>query len=160
MKIVLTIILLSISLTIFAKDGSSGCGPGWYVLKENSILSSSLRATTNGILVPTVTIGMTFGTSNCAKHKIVKSEKEGLHFATENYFEIAFDSAKGDGDFLMAYGEVLGCGNDSLPVFKQEMKNNVTKIFSPESISPEKVLKETYKVILNNKELTASCFAG
>jgi hypothetical protein len=28
---------------IQAQDSSSGCGPGWYVLKDNSLLSSSGR---------------------------------------------------------------------------------------------------------------------
>lgn len=35
---------------------------------------------------------MTFGTSNCTKHSIVKKQKENLKFATENYYAIAADS--------------------------------------------------------------------
>ena len=69
----LTSLMIAASLCVgasqaMAMDGSSGCGPAWYVFKENTILSSSLRGTTNGTLWPVVTIGMTFGTSNCANH--------------------------------------------------------------------------------------------
>ena len=86
--LILFILATVISGTAYGADGSSGCGPGWYILKDNSLVSSALRATTNGILVPVVTLGMTFGTSNCSKHKIVKKEKESLHFVTMNYFEL------------------------------------------------------------------------
>ena len=44
----------------------------------NSLLSSSLRATTNAILL-NGTFGMTFGTSNCSKHSIVKKEFQKIH---------------------------------------------------------------------------------
>ena len=83
------------SCSLFAADGSSGCGPGWYLFKENSLVSSAFRATTNGILFPSVTFGMTFGTSNCTQHKLVLKEKESLHFVTENYFEVQADMARG-----------------------------------------------------------------
>lgn len=160
MKIIVTMIIFACSLQAFARDGSSGCGPGWYVFQKNSILSSSLRATTNGILLPTVTIGMTFGTSNCAKHSLVMSEKEGLKFATENYFEIAFESAKGNGPSLTTYGDIMGCRGKSLELFKNKMKKNTDQIFSKDSIDPQKVLKETYIMIFNDKELGQSCFAS
>ena len=82
-KAALALALLS-ATSAFAADGSSGCGPGWYIFKENSMVSSALRATTNGWSSPVVTIGMTFGTSNCAQHKLVMNDKRGLHFVTHN----------------------------------------------------------------------------
>ena len=75
MKKCLISLAILFSINAMAKDGSSGCGPGWYLLKKNSILSSSLRVTTNGIFFPTTTLGMTIGTSNCSKHKHFHTEK-------------------------------------------------------------------------------------
>ena len=56
-KIILIVLVAMFSTQLLAADGSSGCGPGWYVTKKNSLLSSAIRATTNAILIPTVTLG-------------------------------------------------------------------------------------------------------
>jgi len=157
-NLILSLLVLSVSVSAFAMDGSSGCGPGWYVAKDNSLLSSSIRATTNAILIPSVTLGMTFGTSNCSKHSIVKLEKERIKFATENYFEIATDSAKGQGEFLAAYGELMGCSVESIELFSKSMQGQFKTIFSKDNIEPEGLVKETYKVILQNSKLTQACF--
>lgn len=153
------------SLTIFstisiAADGSSGCGPGWYVAKKNSLLSSMIRATTNGLLAPTVTIGMTFGTSNCSKHSIVKREKESLKFATENYYEIATQASKGEGEFLSVFAETIGCSQNSLPQFGQEMKRNFSKIFFKNDQNPNILLEKTLHLIFENSSLRNACFTA
>jgi hypothetical protein len=160
MKVILSgLFLFSLSFGAMAADGSSGCGPGWYIAKDNSLLSSSIRSTTNAILGVSVTFGMTFGTSNCQKHSIVKNEMEDLKFATENYFEIAADSSKGEGQFLAAYAELMGCKGESINSFKTQMKNNFKELFNQDSINPEKLVKETYMLILRDENLVKSCFA-
>lgn len=160
MKLLLLCVgMLFLSFQSFGADGSSGCGPGWYVAKKNSLLSSSLRSTTNGLLFPSVTFGMTFGTSNCAKHSIVKNEKEDLKFATENYFEIAADSTKGNGEFLSAYAELMGCHGDAVQKFNKKVKIGFDKLFKKDSIDPTNLVKETYILILEDKELVKNCFA-
>jgi len=143
-----------------AKDGSSGCGPGWYVLKKNSIVSSSLRATTNGILATTVTLGMTSGTSNCSKHSIVLNEQKSLHFSTENYFELIADIDKGEGEFLTAYAQTIGCKTGANKLFKQQVKANFNTIFPSTEVKPKRVLGEVYKVIFRNQKLTQFCSLG
>lgn len=159
MKKVIIVVLMSVlSFHTFAKDSSSGCGPGWYVAKDNSLLSSALRATTNGLLFPSVTFGMTFGTSNCSKHSIVKLEKERLKFATENYYEIAVESAKGNGEYLTAYGELMGCQSTYAQKFSDKMRENFGHIFSESEVSPEDLVKKTYLIILQDNELRKACF--
>lgn len=152
------IILGLVSQVCFAADGSSGCGPGWYVLKDNSILSSALRATTNGILIPTVTLGMTFGTSNCTKHSIVKNEVEHIKYATENLYEIAADSTRAQGPFLNTYAELMGCKGKHQKTFNQGMQRNFKKIFNDLNSKPQEVIKNTYIMILESSELRQSCF--
>lgn len=144
------------SLSTFAKDGSSGCGPGWFIMKKNSLVSSALRVTTNGILFPFVTLGMTFGTSNCSKHSIVKTEKKSLYFVTQNYFELKGDIAKGNGDFLTAYAKTIGCQSQDYKYFSQKMKGKFDKVFK-DQVNNEEVLLETYKVILTDPVLVKSC---
>ncbi len=158
MKTILKLISLSIFLvsSTMARDGSSGCGPGWYVFKKNSLVSSSLRSTTNGFLAPSVTFGMTFGTSNCTKHSIVKTEKKTIHFVTHNIHEIKAEAAKGSGDFLSAYAKTIGCKSEDHKYFSSKLKNNYNEIFKNKA-SNEKVIVETYKVILSDKRLLYSC---
>jgi hypothetical protein len=156
MRSIVLVLVTLFSLSTFAKDGSSGCGPGWYIMKKKSILSSALRITTNGILFPFVTLGMTFGTSNCTKHSLVKTERKSLYFITQNYFELKGDSAKGKGDFLTAYGKTIGCKSDDLEYFSGRMQNDFQNIFK-EEIDNEEVLLETYKVILADPVLVKSC---
>lgn len=147
------------SCSLFAADGSSGCGPGWYLFKENSLVSSAFRATTNGILFPSVTFGMTFGTSNCTQHKLVLKEKESLHFVTENYFEVQADMARGAGQYLSTLGQTLGCDASAIPYFEQKAKDHFKTLYKSDA-KPEGVLLETYKMILNDQKLLKACSLG
>lgn len=159
MKFILSLILTFTSLSLFAADGSSGCGPGWYFFKENSLVSSALRATTNGILFPSVTFGMTSGTSNCTKHKLVLKEKESIHFITENYLEVEADVTRGQGTYLSTLIQTIGCDPAVMPYFKEQAKKNYSELFDG-SINPEESLKKTYMMILRDKQLVRACSLG
>lgn len=154
----IVLVSLFLSFNLFAADGSSGCGPGWYILKENSLVSSSLRATTNGIFAPTTTIGMTLGTSNCSKHKIVLNEKKSLHFVTHNMPELMAEVSKGNGEYLSAFNETLGCNAKASAELKNKLKENYQSIF--ESDDAQKVLGNIYKTIFNNKKLAQDCIVS
>lgn len=137
MKLVKLFLLASLFLTstVFAKDSSSGCGAGWYIFKKNSLVSSSLRATTNAMLLNTV--GMTFGTSNCSQHSIVKTEKEAIYFAESNHDQLMLDIARGEGEYLSAFSEIVGCKEESLG---KSLQKNFNKIYVEESDNSVKVL--------------------
>ena len=137
------------STQALASDGSSGCGPGWYIFKETSLVSSAFRATTNGILVPVVTLGMTFGTSNCTQHKIVLKEKESLYFATQNHFELKTDIAKGGGEYLSAFATTIGCPASAQGRFNEKMRSGYSRVYPNRQVNPEQVLLETYKTIFS-----------
>lgn len=148
-----------VTASSFAADGSSGCGPGWYIFKENSLVSSALRVTTNGFLFPSVTFGMTSGTSNCTKHKLVLKEKESLHFVTENFYELQSDAARGQGMYLTTLMQTIGCGKDVQKIFLDESKRNFTKIFK-EHATPAEALEATYIMILEDQSMVRSCSLG
>lgn len=145
------------SFQAFAADGSSGCGPGWYLFKENSLLSSALRATTNAVLFPVTTIGMTVGTSNCTQHKLVLKEKESLHFATMNHFELKNEVAKGQGEYLSAFASTMGCPAQAQRHLNQSLQKSFKNIYPGSEVAPSNVLIEVYKVILSDRELTQQC---
>lgn len=156
-KLIVVLIGLLFTGQVMAADGSSGCGPGWYVFKNNSLVSSSLRATTNGILMPLQTLGMTFGTSNCSKHSIVKNEKRSLHLATMSYFELQADIAKGSGEHLAAFASTLGCSPSELGYVGLQFQKNYSTIYPDSQINPERALSEAYKVIFRDKHLINRC---
>lgn len=152
--------MMGLSQTARAMDGSSGCGPGWYILKENSLVSSALRATTNGVLVPVVTLGMTVGTSNCTQHKIVLKEKESLHFATMNHFELKRDLAKGNGEYLEAFATTMGCPATAQTRLNNRLRSSFERIYPDAGLQPDRTLLETYKTIFSDRELTEKCSLG
>lgn len=158
LKLVLVTLALSIGSQVLAADGSSGCGPGWYLFTENSLVSSSLRGTTNGVLAPVTTIGMTFGTSNCTRHKLVLKEKETLHFVEQNYFELKTQVARGGGAYVTALAQTMGCVPGAEVQLGQKLQQSYQSIF-PMTQAPraDSSLIEVYKIILQNSELSEKC---
>lgn len=149
---------LSFSIFTYAADGSSGCGPGWYIFKDNSLLSSALRVTTNSILFPVTTIGMTVGTSNCSRHQIVMREKETLYFVTQNFYELKNQVARGNGSHVVALSQTMGCGAQASQALGQELQRSYQNIFpAQQNPNAESSLTEIFKVILKNPELTQAC---
>lgn len=149
--------ILNFNMAARAADGSSGCGPGWYVMKDNSLVSSFLRSITNAFLFPTTTVGMTFGTSNCTRHKLVQTEQESLHFATQNYFEILAEASRGQGKTLAAFSDTIGCPVKARGHFAERFQKNFMQVFSTSQVGPEKMLQEVYRFILNDETLTHAC---
>lgn len=158
MKIMILLVTLVFAYQTQAADGSSGCGPGWYLFKNNSLISSALRATTNGFLFPATSLGMTFGTSNCTRHGIVNKEKETLHFVTHNYFEIKAQAAMGKGSHLVALAQTMGCSRFASEQLGHSLKKSYGEIFpSTNSIHPENSLVQIFKTILNQPQLARQC---
>jgi len=156
-KMLLFVGILMSAFAAQAMDGSSGCGPGWFLFKDESLVSSSLRSTTDGVLWPTVTGGMTSGTSNCSKHSIVREDKESLHFATMNYYEIKGEIARGEGPFLTSFGSTLGCSGEVRAHLNQTLKENYRQIFPSSEVSPEHAVDEIHKVIQQDQLLSQQC---
>jgi hypothetical protein len=158
MKYTLFAIAFALSSTLaIARDSSSGCGPGWYILPDNSLVSSALRAVTNTITWPISTLGMTVGSSNCTQHKLVLKEKETLYFATQNYYELMRESALGGGEFMGAYFSTIGCHSGIEAHFSKLIQQNYNQIFHTKSDKPEDLVEETFKIILEDSELSQSC---
>ena len=106
MKNVIIGLLALISATsVMAADSSSGCGMGWQVAPNQSLISSSTRSIVNATF--SNTIAMTLGTSGCAKHSIVKNDAKGIHFAEANLNQLAIEMARGNGEFVTSFSSVF-----------------------------------------------------
>lgn len=151
-KLVLLAFFTLISSNLFAGDGSSGCGAGWYVFKDNSLISSALRATTNATFLST--IGMTFGTSNCSKHSIVQKEREAIHFAEANYDTLMIEMGQGKGEFVAALGGLVGCEGAE---FGSAMQANYERVFN-ESVKDGNSFYQSFKgAVMTSPELARAC---
>lgn len=146
----LTLSLLS--LGTFAGDSSSGCGLGWAVFKDTSLVSSALRATTNAFFLNT--IAMTSGTSGCAKHSIVKNDKKSLHFMDANKHQLMTEMALGNGEYVSALSQLMGCEEVA---FTQNMRENFQNVFVREDMPARELVNRVQMQIISNKELAASC---
>lgn len=151
---------LWVSSSAMAADGSSGCGPGWYVFKENSMLSSAARAVTNWVLFPSSTLGMTFGTSNCTQHKLVLQEKASLHFATMAYHDLMIQAALGQGQHLAAFAHTLGCDWRVQETFNRSLQAHYDTLFPSTTDDPSTLVGGAIEQILANPELSRQCAAG
>lgn len=126
--------IILLASTANAADKSSGCGLGWYVLKENTLVSSFFRATTNGLFFNN-TFGMTSGTSNCAKHDFVDKDKKSLHFLEANYHNLMVEAAIGAGEHLDGFSQSFGCQKAEMSSFKQMLRTRHADFFT---LAPER----------------------
>ena len=89
--------------------GSDGCGLGWQVTDKKTMSATTTRGTTNGV-VP-ATFGMTSGTLGCEQHPFVKAEMDAVQYAHNNYENLSIDMAKGQGEYVTAFAEAMGCSD-------------------------------------------------
>jgi len=158
-RTVLVILALGFSSAAFADDSSNGCGLGWKVTKRKSLVSSSVRGTTNSIAY-NQTFGMTSGTSGCAQHSIVKNERAVEHFVEANYNNLMVDMAKGEGEYVQALAYVMGCDATSVEHFTNMTQKNYGAIFTSDSIGPQKLIQNVKSQVTSDSALAVSCSAS
>jgi hypothetical protein len=149
-KSVLSVVLLLsvFTLSAHADDQSSGCGLGWQFFKKNSLVSSSLRSTTNVIALNT--IAMTSGTSGCAKHDIVMKEKAALYYAEANYQKLQSEMAEGQGEHLKAFAMLLGCQGANAVQAERLLQGNYGNVFTSDQVVPSEMLNNTARTIYSS----------
>lgn len=151
-------VFLANPVSLSAADSSSGCGPAWYILKDQSLLSSSARAITNGALYPLVTLGMTFGTSNCTKHSIVLEEKQQEQFISAHFDQLKIEIAQGHGNYLENFSGLLGCNESTKPILSQSLKQNFSQIYQDTQDSAM-VWGRIQHLVKSQQELESGCQA-
>lgn len=158
-RIVFAVALMFSGTVALAKDGSNGCGPGWYLFESNSLVSSWLRDMTNGFLSPAVTFGMTSGTSNCAKHSIVEQDKQSEHLVTVTLDSLRQDVAIGQGPFLEAYAETFSCDPSAQDDLGRTLQAHFADLFDGD-VQPGQVVERTRNIIRSHPKLAGLCQAA
>ncbi len=148
------ILFLGFSINLYARDSSAGCGIGWEINGDNSFFGTSIRGTTHSTLVPT--FSMSFGTSGCAKHSIVKNESRGIHFAESNFAVLMVEMSLGEGEYLAGFTNVMGCDQVEA-TFRDVMQTNYDRIFSADEVTPVEMYKNVLTQIKSDQTLATNC---
>ena len=153
MKLIIGLMALVATTSVFAADSSSGCGMGYEVAPKQSLVSSSTRSIVNGTFSNTV--AMTLGTSGCAKHSIVKNDAKGIHFAEANMNVLALEMARGNGEFVTTFASVYGCNNSE--AFGSMVQSNYESVLPSANTTGVELYNNVKTQIRNNATLSASC---
>lgn len=138
-KLIVATVLLT-GLSGFASGGggsadkSNGCGLGWEIAPQKSLISSYTRAITNAST--SSTSGMTSGTSGCDKHSIVDNKKLDIHYAEVNFHSLMIEMALGQGQYLKGFATVLGCNDSSLEEFSKMTQKYYQELLPSENATP------------------------
>ncbi len=134
--------------------GMAGCGLGSLIIKNHS-KGPQIGAWILNVIGYQIS-AITTGSSNCGITKDDLAMKEQEVFMEVNLSSVAKDAAKGEGEHLSAFAEILGCGQGAeLNVFSNLTRDNYSTIFST---SDSKAVLENFRgVIKSNETLASAC---
>lgn len=149
MKGLMISVLGGVCLLLFAgvalagqAEDNCGCGLGtllWGDKADNSVMSQSLQATTNGIL-GNQTFGITSGTLGCEQPSRVAANERLMEFAVANMDNLARDIARGEGESLDTLAELLSVPAESRSEFYGSLQGSFGEIFVTGAESAASVL--------------------
>ncbi len=137
-----------------AQDKSNGCGVGWYIFKDKSIVASSVRGTTNS--VSPNSFSMTSGTSGCAQHSLVLEESRGLHYLEANFDHVRMEAARGDGTMLSGLAASLGCRGEDYAAFKNLNQTHYTYLYQGAQVGDASDVLARVKYVMS-QDLPSAC---
>ena len=136
-----------------SEDKSDGCGLGWQVTKNHTMIATTTRGTTNGVVSPTY--GMTSGTLGCDQHSLAKRDQAAALYAANNYESLSTEMAEGKGEYLQGFARTLGCNDASLNTFGKMTQSNYGSL--SDSKNGFELIKSVKDQIKQNPTLSANC---
>ena len=144
-------------VTWAAQYGMAGCGLGALVFtNENDQVSQVLAATTNGTF-GSQTFGITSGTSECTQDGRMRSGRETEAFVEVNFESLAQEMAKGQGEHLTAFAQLLGCSEGSVHQFGHLAQRNYGQIFTRAGMTPLELIDAVKQNIAGDEVLYRTC---
>jgi hypothetical protein len=148
-KLLVLALCVSVAMLLFAgpvvagraKD-NCGCGLGtvlWGDKADNSILSQSMQATTNGTF-GNQTFGITSGTSECDQPPKWAAKKRLLEFVNNNMDNLAKDIAVGQGESHETLAELMEIPGADRNEFYGKLQSNFDYIFATGKEEPATIL--------------------
>lgn len=144
--------------SVYAKGGygMAGCGLGSLLITKNSNGMQMLASTTNGTF-GNQTFGITSGTLNCTKDGAMKAEAEQIFFAEVNMRHLSRNMAEGQGEFLGAFAELLGCEQSAQPTLFELTQSKYESLFPRPDTAPAEMLSALKGEMRAHPSLSGSC---
>jgi hypothetical protein len=112
-------------------QNNTGCGLGtllWEGKADDSVISQSLQATTNGTF-GNQTFGITSGTLGCEQPANIIKNDRSLAFTADNMDLLARDIASGQGETLNTLAELMNFPTADRPGLYATLQANFDQIF-------------------------------
>ena len=110
-----------------ARDTFDGCGLGWDVTDEKTMIATTTRGTTNYFVPPT--FGMTSGTLGCDTFDgFAAVERDQLEYVAQNFETLRGELAVGSGDYVNAVAKGFDCEPST---FSQHIQQNYNSVVLP-----------------------------
>lgn len=131
------IVLVSVSAFAQKKDSNmvvgadtlDGCGLGWQVTQDRTMLATTTRGSTNYFVPPA--FGMTSGTIGCEQIGFAANDKQAATFVASNYQNLKSELAVGQGEYVTAMVESFGCPASATPAISAKIQNNYQTVVAP-----------------------------
>ncbi|SEL52798.1 DUF3015 domain-containing protein [Nitrosovibrio tenuis] len=149
--------LFLLPVSVFAAGyGAAGCGLGSMVIGSKPGAEQIFASTTNATL-GSQTLGITFGTSNCGDHGLVKISKEREVFAQENYTSLIKEMAQGKGENLYTLASLYQCPAGSHQEFGAMVQEKFDSLVANDQTTSTELLSQLENQLTRHPKLAKSC---
>jgi hypothetical protein len=154
-KLLMIVSLATVLPTLaMAADNVGGCGVGSMIFKgQKGIAPQVLAVTTNGSF-GNQTFGITTGTLGCTQDGMVTSNMKTAMFIDSNKDQLARDMSVGNGETLASLSHLLGIEAKDQAAFNRLAKDNVSRIFTSESVPTGQVVTSLREVLASDANLS------
>lgn len=124
--------LLLAAPTAFAGN-SAGCGLGHMLWSgQSGMIANLLAVTTNGSF-GSQTFGITSGTSGCNTSDTAYNQTQQEQFVSANMDKLSTQMAQGNGEYVSAMAELMGCSQAVQPEFAHMTQSHYEALFASDA---------------------------
>ncbi len=156
------LVILTAALTLLAvpaafAGNSAGCGLGSIIFEgQSGVVMNVLAATFNGTS-GNQTFGMTTGTSNCDASDTVMNEMVQEHFVAMNYENLSGEMAQGQGQYVSAMADLMGCPAATQEAFARMSQEKYPELFSAPEMDAKRWIVGLKAAMAQDATLASAC---
>ena len=156
-KLLVLVAMVTLAAPVAFAGKSSGCGLGSQLFAgQSGLVMNVLAATTNGIS-GNQTFGITTGTSGCDGNDTVYNQQMQEEFVATNMEVLAEEMAQGNGQYVSALAELMGCDVAAQAEFGSMTQSRYETIFSASDQEAKALLGTLKSEISKDALLSSSC---